>query len=73
MKKKNNTKNRSNSQDQEKEQKSFLGMPMNWDLKNWHSAMWNPNDDDLFPPKSFGIGWTINFHAVLKRLQVVKK
>jgi uncharacterized membrane protein len=71
MEKKNNA---SQSQKQNKaEQKTFLGMPMNWDLKNWHSAMWNPDDDNLFPPKAFGIGWTINFHAVLKKAHLLKK
>ncbi len=65
--------NQNDPKNTEKEQKTFLGMPMNWDLKNWHSTMWNPDDDDLFPPKSFGIGWTINFHAVLKKSGLIKK
>lgn len=39
---------------------TFLGMPMQWDLKNWHKDLWNPESDELFPPKRFGIGWSIN-------------
>jgi hypothetical protein len=49
-----------------KDKKTFLGMPMNWDRKNILRTMWNKDDDTIFPPKSFGIGWTINFHALLK-------
>jgi hypothetical protein len=26
------------------------------------SRLWNRNDHRLFPPKSFGAGWTINFY-----------
>lgn len=54
------------------EQRTFAGMPVNWDWKNWHKGMWNPEDDTLFPPKRVGIGWTVNFHAVLKKAKLVK-
>jgi hypothetical protein len=53
----------------QEQQQTFLGMPMNWDwdpqriLRN----MWNPDDDRMFQPKVFGIGWDINGAAVLKR------
>lgn len=58
-------------EDQE-EKKTFAGMPVNWDWKNWHKGLWNPDDDHLFPPKRIGIGWTINFHELLKRMRVMK-
>ena len=47
----------------------FLGMPMNWewDLRKILRNYWNPEDDRLFPPKVFGIGWDVNMHAVLRR------
>lgn len=56
-----------------KKQKTWLGMPVNWDYKNWHKGIWDPNDPTLFPPKRFGIGWTINFHELLKRARIIKK
>jgi len=56
------------------EQNTFLGMPMNWSYEGQHplKKMWNPDDDRLFPPKSFGIGWTINLHAVGRRLGLIQ-
>jgi uncharacterized membrane protein len=59
-------------EEDQKSQKTWAGMPVNWDLKNWYKGMWNPHDDTLFPPKRFGIGWTINFHALLKRAHILK-
>jgi hypothetical protein len=58
-----------------KNKRTYLGMPMNWewDSKKAFQAMWNADDDRLFPPKTFGIGWTINFHALLRQAGVVKK
>jgi uncharacterized membrane protein len=53
-------------------QKTFAGMPMNWDWKNWHKGLWNPESDELFTPKRVGIGWTINFHAVLKAFKILR-
>lgn len=52
--------------------RKVLGMPMNWDAKKIVKTMWNPESDDLFPPKAFGIGWTINFHAVFKKVGLIK-
>jgi uncharacterized membrane protein len=52
-------------------QKTFAGMPVNWDWKNWNKGVWNAEDHRLFPPKRIGIGWTINFHEVLRRLRVI--
>jgi Family of unknown function (DUF5808) len=58
--------------DKKDEKKTFLGMPMNWDGKRPFKNLWNAEDDRLFPPKSFGIGWAINFHALLRRLGAIK-
>lgn len=57
------------------EQKTFLGMPMNWefDLQKMARNSWNPDDNRLFPPKVFGIGWDVNVHAVLRRVGVLPK
>jgi hypothetical protein len=44
-------------------------MPMRWelDLEKIMRNYWNPDDDRVFPPKVFGIGWDINGHALLRR------
>jgi hypothetical protein len=47
-------------------------MPVNWDWKNYNKGVWNPDDERLFPPKRVGIGWTINFHALLKTIGMIK-
>ena len=48
------------------------GMPVSWDWQNWYKGMWNAEDHRLFPPKRVGIGWTLNFREVLRRLRVAK-
>lgn len=49
-------------------------MPMNWewDTQKVFKTWWNPDDDRLLPPKAFGIGWTINFHAALRKAKVIQ-
>jgi uncharacterized membrane protein len=51
--------------------RTWMGMPVSWDWKNWNKAMWNTDDHRLFPPKRVGIGWTINFYELLRRLRIV--
>ncbi|MBK9321508.1 MAG: hypothetical protein IPM97_00875 [Bdellovibrionaceae bacterium] len=51
---------------------TFLGMPMNWNSKMIFKTLWNNEDDRLFPPKAFGIGWTVNFHAVGRKIGLIK-
>ncbi len=53
-------------------QQTFAGMPVGWDWKNWNKCVWNAEDRRLFPPKRVGIGWTINFRELLRRLGFVK-
>jgi uncharacterized membrane protein len=53
-------------------QKTWLGMPVNWDTKNWSKGMWNAKDERLFPPKRIGVGWTINFHKLFKSIGLLK-
>lgn len=31
-------------------------------------SFWNPDDDRIVLPRAFGIGWSVNAAAVLKRL-----
>jgi uncharacterized membrane protein len=47
-------------------------MPVNWEWRNFNKGVWNPEDERLFPPKRVGIGWTINFHALLKKIGIIK-
>lgn len=51
---------------------SFLGMPMRWEHKNVLKNVWNKTEDKVFLPKYFGIGWDINFHALLKKTKAIK-
>jgi len=47
------------------EDREFLGIPYDWRRptgERARSRMWNPGDGRLFPPKSFGWGWTVNFY-----------
>ena len=53
--------------------KTFLGMPMRWEARNMFRNLWNPEDDRVFPPKYFGIGWDINLHALAKRAGVIDR
>jgi len=58
---------------EQKDKKEFLGMPMNWEANKILKTMWNKDSDELFPPKAFGIGWTVNFHAVLRKAGLISK
>ena len=53
--------------------KKWLGMPVRWERKNMFKNFWNAQDDRIFPPKHFGVGWDINFLALLKGMGIVKK
>ena len=52
--------------------KKLFGMPADWDSKRPFKNLWNREDDRVILLKGFGIGWTINFHAVLKKIKLVK-
>jgi hypothetical protein len=34
---------------------------------------WNPEDPRLFTPQVFGVGWTINFYELQKRLMALPR
>ena len=47
------------------EDKQVRGLPYDWrrpTKARAKSRMWNREDPRMFPPKSFGAGWTINFY-----------
>lgn len=56
----------------QKEQKTFLGMPMSWEFKEMFKNNWNKDTDKIILPKRFGIGWTVNFHALAKKMGMKK-
>ena len=55
---------------QQQQPQTFFGMPMSWewDPRKMVRNYWNPDDERVFPPKVFGIGWDLNGHALLRRL-----
>ena len=59
-------------QNQDKNMKSFIGMPMRWESKKMFKNFWNSKDDRIFLPKYFGIGWDLNLRALLKKTGLVK-
>ena len=49
----------------------FLGVPFDWRVPSINEVkqrLWNPSDDRLFAPTTFGIGWLPNAHQLLQRL-----
>ncbi len=59
------------------EQKRILGLPMCWDVKalsptNIASRLWSQDDDRVLLPRRFGIGWSVNFRALARRLHLTR-
>jgi Family of unknown function (DUF5808) len=47
-----------------------LGIPYDFRLPTWKklkSHYWNPDDDRIFIPRAFGVGWDINFYRFKER------
>jgi hypothetical protein len=40
-------------------------------LERIREAYWNPYDSRILVPEAFGIGWAINFYALLERLRLI--
>ncbi|MFC1989918.1 hypothetical protein ACFLVW_05095 [Chloroflexota bacterium] len=38
-------------------------------LEKFKAAYWNPHESRIFTPEVFGIGWAINFYALLEKLK----
>ncbi len=41
-------------------------------IERLKEAYWNPYERRVFTPEVFGIGWAINFYALLENLGVIK-
>ncbi|MFC2002552.1 hypothetical protein ACFLV4_01205 [Chloroflexota bacterium] len=37
------------------------------------AAYWNPHEHRVFTPELFGVGWTINFYALLENLRIMSQ
>jgi hypothetical protein len=45
----------------------FGFIPYDYRPPTWErivAAWWNPDDDGIFTPRTFGIGWAVNLHRV---------
>jgi len=40
-------------------------------IEKFKEAYWNPFESRIFSPRVFGIGWAINFYALLERLRLI--
>jgi uncharacterized protein DUF5808 len=57
-------------------QGTFAGFPYDWrrpSARRVRSRIWNPEDGRLFPPKSFGWGYTINFYWLFHPLRYMRR
>jgi hypothetical protein len=42
-------------------------------LSRLREAFWNREDGHLFTPQPLGVGWTINFHAVVEKIWLLSE
>ena len=58
---------------QQEAAQAFFGVPMNWewDVPRMLRNYWNPEDERVFLPKVFGIGWDVNGHALMRRFGMI--
>lgn len=59
----------------DKRKGTFLGVP--YDMRpptpsRVKERFWNPDEDRVLVPAIFGWGWAINWHALLRRLGVIR-
>lgn len=50
----------------------FLGIPYNWDRPtraDVRQGIWDPSDDRILTPKTWGWGYGLNLAAVVRRLR----
>jgi len=40
-------------------------------IERFKESYWNPYNSRVFAPEAFGIGWAINFHALLERVRLI--
>ena len=42
-------------------------------LERFKASYWNPEDHRIFTHEVFGIGWAINFYALLDKLRIIRE
>ena len=42
-------------------------------MEKFREAYWNPYESRIFTPEVFGVGWAINFYALLERLSLFRQ
>lgn len=55
---------------------TFLRVPYDFrrpTLARFKERMWNPEDARICTPHVFGWGFSVNFHALLRRLRLIKR
>jgi Family of unknown function (DUF5808) len=64
------------SDDQVPEPQGYLGVfPYDWrrpTRARVRARWWNPNDPRVFTPKSFGVGWDVNWYWVVHPGEAVR-
>ena len=48
------------------------GVPYNFNVPEWSAVAgeyWNPDSDEIVAPHAIGLGWGINFAALVRRAQ----
>lgn len=53
---------------------TVAGVPYNFRLHEWSDVAreyWDPSSDQIMTPHAIGLGWGVNFAAVMKRLRVL--
>lgn len=51
----------------------WLGMPVKFDPVHAFDNFWNAQDDRVFLPTNFGLGWDVNFRAILRNLGLIRR
>ena len=42
-------------------------------IERFRESYWNPYERRVLTPEVFGIGWAINFHALLENMGIIKR
>ena len=40
-------------------------------LERFKESYWNPDSESIFTKEAWGIGWAVNFHALLEKMRVI--
>ena len=42
-------------------------------IERFKESFWNPDDSRIFTSEPFGIGWAINFYALLDKMRIIEE